>query len=481
MKGLAELRARLLSALSQAPLRQLSTMAGSERLNHLTTDVDALDGLALRLFMPLLSAVIVLGLGLLTMFFVVSPSLAIAQATSFMLGLLIAMALSLRLTMTPSRFAQRAMQALRARYIDSIRAQTELAVAGRLDETHERIMAAQNRLQDAQAKVDKIERLSGFILSASASLAAAASLYIGIRLADKGQIDPALAALGFFAALGLAEAIAMLHRGVSELGRMSDAARRVEACLSPTAPTVVAAPVAPKKSLNTGPLLALQSVSFCADATAVTSRPGPQSLSLTLDAGETLALCGASGIGKSTVLSIICGQSAADSGEILLYGMPVQQYSQAFLLERIALLPQRSTLISGSIFDNLRLARPNLNATDAWNVLDAVQLTSTIETKGGLDAVLQEAGSGLSGGEKRRLALARTLLRRPALLLLDEPTEGLDEATARAVLDGVRRLLPKAAILMASHRSVEQGFAERVITLSKTMPAGKEADLPTSR
>jgi len=98
-------------------------------------------------------------------------------------------------------------------------------------------------------------------------------------------------------------------------------------------------------------------------------------------------------------------------------------------------------------------------------VLDAVALGRLIRGRGGLGMMLGPRGEGLSGGEARRLTLARALLRRPALLLLDEPTEGLDDATAKMVLAGLRAYLPDAMIVLASHHPREAATADRIIAL----------------
>jgi ATP-binding cassette subfamily C protein CydC len=149
-----------------------------------------------------------------------------------------------------------------------------------------------------------------------------------------------------------------------------------------------------------------------------------------------------------------------------LGGLAIADWDEAALRGVVTLLPQRSALMSGTVAEALRLGAPQADEVALQQVLDIVELSHTLSARGGLEARIGPRGESFSGGEARRLVLARALLRHPKLLLLDEPTEGLDDATAKAVLYAIRRYLPDAAILIAAHRAVETRFADRVISIT---------------
>jgi ATP-binding cassette, subfamily C, bacterial CydC len=461
LKGLATLRGQLLAAMTQAPLRVLGALRGSERLNHLTLDVDTLDGLALRLVIPFVSTLVVLSSFIGLVWWLESGTVAAFQAASYGLGLILALVLVLKTTQRPSRMAQKALQALRLRYIELIRARPELMVSGEMTARRSAVLAAQDRLQAEQNRIDRFERLAGLVLTGAGTLAAGASLYLGIRLSQSGAIDAPIAAFGFFTALALTEVIAPVHRGLSELGRMKDAARRIEGHMPAQTPLNVSPAASNSDRHPDAPVLEMAQVCYSQFGRTILNN-----LSLCVRAGETVALKGPSGVGKSTALLLALGQLTPDSGRISLDGQDVLALPESQLFSLATMLPQRSALMSGTVWDALRLARPDLDEAEAWQVLDSVQLAEVIRDRGGLDSMLGEGGAGLSGGEQRRLVLARVLLRHPRLLLLDEPTEGLDQATARLVLSGIRAFLPNTAILMASHQSVEWDVADRIIVLA---------------
>lgn len=457
--GLAQLRVKLLGAILNRPYAALQRLRGSERLNLLTIDVDALDGLTLRLVLPALAAILSLTVTAVLVGWLTLPSIAIAQGVSLAVGVLAAVAVTLRGARAPSRMAQRSMQALRMRIIDMMRGQAELATCGRLEDQRQAIMAAQNRLQKAQAKTDKVDRHATALIGIFSSLAAALSLWLGAAGVLDHRLDAPKAALGFFVALALFEVAAPLARGLGELGKMTDAARRVHRELLP--PALHHREERSGKFMpGPGAALALDGIGYKIDG-----RPILCDFHLEIAAGETVALTGASGRGKTTILNIARGLIVPESGTARAFGARLDILSNEILASLIGYLPQRTALVSGSVADNLRLAAPNAADDELWEALGIACIDNLVRQRGGLSALVGEAGGGLSGGEKRRLALARAILPKPRILLLDEPTEGLDGPLARAVLDNIRTALPHVAIIVAAHRAEEQLWAGRIVAL----------------
>lgn len=453
LRALESLRLRVLAAHLAAPHGKMLQIRGAQALNRLTADIDALDGVPLRLALPVLAGAAVLVLAGLVLWALVGPVLALWITGGYALGALAVAWATARRMVPLSRRAERAAQAFRGRLIDMIRGRGDLAVHGHLATQRGAVEAAEARRLSLRTALHRAERRAGFLLSVAGTLVAAGALAIGLMAAQAGTLEPALAALAFFTALALAEVVAPLRRGLSDFGRMADAARRVGRDIASPEPV----PGVTRRAM--GDLVA-RGLSL--------RRPGGgllmQCLSLTLRPGQTIALTGPSGVGKSTLLLALAGLHPITEGQIELGGSPLTDWPEKGLRDALTLLPQRSALMAGSVADALNLAGPASEA-EHWAALRAVQLDTVIADKGGLAALLGPRGAGLSGGEGRRLALARAILRRPRFLLLDEPTEGLDDPTARAVLAGIRDFLPDAGILIAAHRPAEVEFADRVVTL----------------
>jgi ATP-binding cassette, subfamily C, bacterial CydC len=168
---------------------------------------------------------------------------------------------------------------------------------------------------------------------------------------------------------------------------------------------------------------------------------------LHLPGGGVTVLTGASGAGKSTLLRVLAGALRPMAGSVRIGGTDPHALRYEDLVAAVTFMEQDSQLLSGTVADNLRLARPDASADELRAAMKVAVLAGDVD----LESQIGPGGEGLSGGQRRRLSVAQAYLRHPGLLLLDEPTEGLDHQTARALLENLRSALPGATIIAAIH------------------------------
>jgi ATP-binding cassette subfamily C protein CydC len=461
LKALTSIRVRLLKATVSAPYDAVVRLRGPQALNRLMADVDALDGVPLRLILPVTAGIAAQLLTFLALWWLVDLRIALWIFVGFLAASTVTLVAAASAAAAASRQEEAAAQGFRSGFIDLIRARQDLAVYGQLVRQGDAVLASDACRQTRRARLDLVERRAGFALSVTGTVVASGALAIGMALTQAGTITPALAAIGFFVSLALMETVGPLRRAMADLGRMVVAAHRVDDSLS------MAGNGSSGSLSSESACLQIENLTFCrSDAT----RPVLSGVSLELGPGESLAITGASGSGKSTLLLLAARLLPASDGHISVGGVRLEDWSERELRSVLTLVPQRSALMAGTISEALRLGARDATDAELWSVLEAVALASVVRAKGGLDFHLGPMGAGLSGGESRRLVIARGLLRHPQLLLLDEPTEGLDDATALAVLRGIRGYLPEAGILTASHRAVEIKWADRIMALEQSGP-----------
>ena len=206
--------------------------------------------------------------------------------------------------------------------------------------------------------------------------------------------------------------------------------------------------------------------------------------SFSITPGTIIGLVGPSGSGKSTVVQLLCKLYEVPSGSITLQladmHSAIGEISEQVLRRLVAWVPQEPQLFGFSIIENLMLGNPNLGRDEALKQIQSWKFLDFIEPlERGVDTVLGEHGTLLSGGQRQRLAIARALLRKPALLILDEATSGLDSESEAAVIDAVRMHIPQATILVVSHRLSTVAKADSIYVMQegKIVQHGTHAEL----
>lgn len=440
--ALADLRERLFRGWAQPEAARTLMARPARLLFRLTADIDALESLYLRLGVPAIAA---LGAALLAG--VVTGFMNLWMGVALTAWLLVSgWGTALWLTRQARPHAMRRAQAtelLRARAVDLVSGQTELAMAGRLDAQCDALAAADRRLARADLALNRLDVRAGAAYSMAGTMTLAAVLLAVGSLVGEGAIGAPAAALALLVALTATEPFAALRRGALEAGRTWLAVHRLAPRMADAS-----APVARDAS---GADVSLHDVHATHTGSAAQALHG---ISLRIAAGERVAIIGPSGAGKSTLLAVLAGEIAPTHGDVQV---PPH-----------CLLTQRSEVFQDSLRDNLRLADPSADDARLWSVLDAAGLADEVRaTSGGLDTLLGEGGLGLSGGQLRRLALARLLLRDAPVWLLDEPTEAVDAQTAHDVL---RRLAARAdghTLLIATHLRREAALADRLIRIDR--------------
>ena len=189
--------------------------------------------------------------------------------------------------------------------------------------------------------------------------------------------------------------------------------------------------------------------------------------------GEFVAVVGTSGSGKSTLISLIPRFYDAASGTVCLDGCNVKEYTQQALCRKVAVVQQRSVLFQGTIRDNLRWGNENASDEELWQALEVAQAREIVEGKEGqLDFRLEQGGRNLSGGQKQRLSIARALVKKPEILILDDSSSALDFATDAALRSAIHGLGGGVTTFLVSQRIACIRQADQILVLDNGSLAG---------
>lgn len=417
LRALAAIRPAVFASLAAAPPSEALSLSRGEASARLVQDVDAIETRFVRLSAPWSAAA---GLAsAIAMATLAGPAPAVVILVAALAAILAARALARRFS-TPARAAiQAKVGALKETAAALVGASAELCAYGLEAWASETLNAKAAELDGARLAA---ARAQGLVVASQAVILGAA---VAAAIATAASAGPALAALAGLAAATGVDALAGLAHAFDQDGAAREARERLDTILRHK-------PQAPPR-LEGVPALTI--------------------LGETLQPGERLAVVGRSGCGKTTAIETLLGLRGETS------------YPRA----AFAWLPQDAGLIAGTVRDNLRLAAPKATDDQLWAVLEDAALADRIRAAPqGLAAYLGDDGERLSGGERRRLALARAYLRDAPWLLLDEPTEGLDAATEARVVTRLEARLARTGqgLIVVSHRPAPAALCGRVLRMT---------------
>ncbi|MFY9997736.1 MAG: cysteine/glutathione ABC transporter ATP-binding protein/permease CydC [Leclercia sp.] len=442
-----------------------------ELLNRVVADVDTLDHLYLRVISPLVGAfvvivVVTLGLSLL------DGTIALALGGIMLLTLFILPPLFYRAGKATGENLTRLRGDYRQQLTSWLQGQAELTIFGASRRYRAQMENTEMSWHEAQRKQSELTALSQALMLLIGGFAVIAMLWMASGGVGGNTQPGALIALFVFCALAAFEALAPVTGAFQHLGQVVASALRItqitrqqpEVQFSTTSSDV------PERLA-----LRLTNISFVYEGQA---QQALDNVNLTIPAGAHVAVLGRTGCGKSTLLQLLTRAWDPAQGQIQFNDTPLTQIDEKALRQSVSVVPQRVHLFSATLRDNLLLAAPGAADDVLSAMLAKVGLHKLLEDEG-LNSWLGEGGRQLSGGELRRLAIARALLHDAPLMLLDEPTEGLDATTERQILDLLAKEMQDKTLLMVTHRLRGLADFDQIIVMDngKIIEQGSHAEL----
>jgi ATP-binding cassette, subfamily C, bacterial CydC len=452
-RALADLRVWFFRGVAHSAAGGLGFRQAGDVLTRLVADIESLDGIYLRVLVPLAGAVLLLPI-IVAQLGVHDVALAICAGILFAAAAFILPSIGARISAKTGASLANATGAVRIAVLDALTGLREVRAFG-----------AEGRMLAAVQAREATLLATQYELTRRSSLANAAALLCGqaaiLAVLIAAGADPVDSVVAMFLIVAAFEAVGGLPRAGILAGHAAAASRRVlEAAQAPVPVPDPAHPAA----LPAGFALRLQAVHF----RWLPDRP-PVFDGLTLDVpqGARVALLGPSGAGKSTLAALALKVAAPQQGRVLLGDIDLASLAAADVRRRIAWLSQATHLFDDTIRNNLLLAQPNADADALWAALDAARIGETIRAlPDGLDTWVGEGGARFSGGQGRRLALARALLSPAPILILDEPCAGLDAETERAFLATLNEVAQGRSVILITHRLTGVERLDRIWRLS---------------
>jgi ATP-binding cassette, subfamily C, bacterial CydC len=451
----------------------LSKYRSGEILNRIVSDIDALDNLYIRILSPSASAfLVIISTGVFLSLF--DGVLSLAACGILIIAIVIVPWAASASAIGIGQNLNKIGGILRTHIIEGIQGLTDLIVFGAMGKHLERLSGYHRQMISLQQRMSYIRGLSNASISFLSGCAIWVVLFIGVSLVNYGKIPGEFLACLVLAVWAAFEAAVPLAHAFQHLGRTREAAERIQEITS--IPPVV---LFTEKSKGDPESYDIHFENIWFQYYPDT-QPVIDIFNLRISHGRRTALVGETGCGKSTLVHLLTRTWDPTRGRICVGGLDLKDLTQDELRKTITVISQQAHIFNGTVADNLRIARPDAGEQDLFHALETVHLTDFVHSlPKGLDTWVGEGGQRLSGGQARRLALARAVLHDAPVWVLDEPTEGLDKITEMEVIQSLMKYTKNRTVLIITHRLLDFQKIDQVVLMDKgrIIASGSHRDL----
>lgn len=459
----AGLRRDLLEHIQSLSFTELDTIGTSTLITRMTSDIDQVqNGINMFLRLFLRSPFIVFGA--MVMVFTLNTQLALIFVAAIAVLFVIVFGI-MKITNPKYKALQRNLDGVTMATRENLNGVRVIRAFGREETQVEEFAAINENLADSQLRVGRISAMLNPLTYVVVNAAIIAVLWMGAVRVESGVLlrGDLVAMINYIGQIlielvKLANLVVLLSKALASLGR-------VEQILDTESSMVFAGQAA---GTDTDTILEFRNVSLQYQGAGAESVSG---ISFALQRGQTLGIIGGTGSGKTSLISLIPRFYDATEGTVFLKGVPVGELREDVLRNSVAVVQQKAQLFAGTIRSNLLWGNENATDEELWQALETAQAAEFVKEKG-LDAPVEQGGRNLSGGQKQRLTIARALVRKPEILILDDSASALDYATDAALRNAVKTLPGNMTVVIVSQRTASIQQADRILVLEDGQMAG---------